>query len=188
MSKTVQEVLAKIKGTGRETETLTNKASFSSSAWGDLVHAMANDPNYKFSSVGKNGAKVETSINALLVADAKKTSDNAKWPQKSEAAVLEKVEISTKGLQEVIPKVVTEFLRTGKKFPIAQQPDFMGDIYLAAIPGKTRTVNVRDIKTKTDIGTTTTITKDWVQIRAKSPTPKDRVTKIRKDVDGKVIN
>lgn len=187
MSKTVKEVLEKIKGTGNETKTMTGKGSFSSSNFADFVHAMANDGSFKVKSVGKDGKETETCVKDLLVADAKRTLADAKYPQKSEAGTLDTSEIATTGLSKAITPIITEWLRTGRKLPIAPQKDFVGDVYLASLPGRTKTVNVRDIKTGANIGTTTITSKDSVQVRVKSPVPAHLLTKVRKDASGQVV-
>ncbi len=63
----------------------------------------------------------------------------------------------------------------------------VGSIYLASNPGKTKEIQVRDIKTKEALGTTTITTQDSVQVRAKSPVPKHLQVKVRKDVNGNLV-
>ena len=48
-------------------------------------------------------------VSELIRNDLKKTIDNAKYPQKSEAGVLDSTEIVTKGLSEAIPYIVFFF-------------------------------------------------------------------------------
>ena len=185
--KMVNDVLSKIKGEKAVTSTLTGKGSFSKQGFCDLTSALVNDTTFKVKSLAKDGQLVETSISELLRKDLKKTLENAKYPQKSEAGVLDTCEISTSGLAEAIPFIVQEQIRCGKKFDLPAQPDMGGSIYLAPNPGKTKEVQVRDMKTGENAGTTTITTKDSVQIRAKSPVPKHLQTKVRKDVNGNII-
>ena len=185
--KMATDVLGKIKGGDQVTATLTGKGSFSKQGFGDLTSALANDTGFKVKTIDKTGQTVETNISELIRADIKKTIANAKYPQKSEAGVLDTCEISTAGLAEAIPLIVNEQLRCGKKFDLPAQKDMGGSVYLAPNPGKTKTVQVRDIKTKEELGTTTITTKDSVQVRVKSPVPKHLVTKVRKDKAGNVV-
>ena len=185
--KMVDDVLGKVKGEKNVTETLTGKGSFSKQGFCDLTSALVNDTTFKVKSIDKAGNVVETSVSELIRNDLKKTLANAKYPQKSEAGVLDTVEINTDGLAQAIPFIVQEQIRCGKKFDFPAQKDMGGSIYLAANPGKTKEVQVRDMKTGENVGTTTITTKDSVQIRAKSPVPKHLQTKVRKDVKGNVI-
>lgn len=187
MTKLVDEVLGKVKGSENVGVTLTGKGSFSRQGFGELTSALANDTGFQVNSFDKNGQVVQTNLSELIRADLKKTLANAKYPQKSEAGVLDTCEISTAGLAEAIPFIVNEQLRSGKKFDLPAQKDMVGSIYLAPNPGKTKTMQVRDIKTKEELGTTTITTKDSVQVRAKSPVPKHLQTKVRKDKSGKVV-
>lgn len=185
--KMANEVLGKIKGDTNVMSTITGKGSFSKQGFSELTSALVNDTTFKVKSLGKDGQSVETSISDLIRNDLKKTLANAKYPQKSEAGVLDTCEISTAGLAEAIPFLVSEQLRCGKKFDLPAQQDMVGSIYLAANPGKTKEVQVRDIKTKENLGTTTITTQDSVQIRAKSPVPKHLQVKVRKDTAGNII-
>ncbi len=180
MKLVANEVLEKVKGAGNVTKTVTGKGSFSKQGFNDLVSALVNDTTFKVSIRGKDGKTVQASISELIREDLKKTVAAAKFPQKSEICVLDTCEIHCNGLAEAIPLIVNEQLRTGKKFELPAQDDMNGAIYLAPIKGKTRVVNVRDMKTGADCGTTTITTKDSVQVRAKSPVPKHRQTKVRK--------
>jgi hypothetical protein len=186
--KSVMEVLTQIKGENNATTTLTGKGAFSSQTFGSFVNALANDKEFMVKSYDKaQGKEVEKNISELFVADAKKTLDNAKYPQKSEAAVLNTSEIATSGLAQAIPAIVTEWLRTGKKLPLADQKDFGGSVYLMPVKGKTKTITVRDIKSKEVVGTAEITTQDSVQVRVKSPVPSHLQTKVRRDQSGKVI-
>jgi hypothetical protein len=186
--KKVVDVLSQIKGEGNVSKTLTGKGAFSSPAFSSFVNALANDKDFKVKSFDKaSGKEIETNISELLVADAKKTVENAKYPQKSEIGVLNTAEIATNGLAKVIPAMVTEWLRTGKKFPLVDQKDFSGSINLMPVKGKTKTIDVRDMKTQAKIGTVDVTTKDSVQVRVKSPVPAHLQTKVRKDNNGKVV-
>ena len=185
--KNAQDVLTKIKGEGKVSETLTGKGSFSKSGFADLTNALANDMTFKVKSLDKDGKVVETSISELIREDLKKTLAAAKYPQKSEADVLNTCDIHTAGLAEAIPHIVLEQMRCGRKFDLPNQEDMVGSIYLAKNPGKTKTVKVRDIKTKEELGTTTITSQDSVQVRAKSPVPKHLQTKVRRDKNGAVV-
>lgn len=187
MAKTMKEVLGKIKGAGNESKTITGKGSYSAATYKEFVHAAVNDRDFKVQSMGKDGKKAETSLSELFISDAKKTIANAKYPQKTEIGVLDTSEIATDGLAQASSALLTEWLKTGRKFPITPQADFVGDIYLASVPGKTKVVNVRDIKSGANIGTTTITSQDSVQVRSKSPVPSHLVKKVRKDVNGAVV-
>lgn len=187
--KTVMDVLKQIKGEGNENKTLTGKGAFSSQSFSTFVNSLANDKDFMVKSYDKSsGKEVERNVSELLVADAKKTLDNAKYPQKSEAAVLNTSELATSGLAQAIPSMVGEWLRTGKKLPLPDQKDFNGSIYLMPVKGKKKTITVRDIKTKEVLGTAEITTQDSVQVRVKSPVPAHLQTKVRKDINGKIIN
>jgi hypothetical protein len=185
--KTANDVLTNIKGAGNAATTLTGKGSFSKQGFGDLTSALVNDTGFKVKTLGKDGKLVETSISDLLRNDLKKTIANAKYPQKSEAGVLDTCDIATSGLAEAIPLIVSEQIRCGKKFDLPATQEMVGSIYLHPVEGKVKEVKVRDIKTKADMGTAIITTKDSVQVRAKSPVPKHLQTKIRKDTAGNVI-
>ena len=186
--KTVNETLGKIKGEGKMDDVMTGKGAFSKVGFGDVVNALVNDTTFKVKTFGKDGnVNGEVNISELIRDDLKKTIANAKYPQKSEAAVLDSIEISTKGLAEAIPYMIMEQMKCGKKFDLPAQSNVGGSIYLANVPGKVKTVKVRDPKTQQDLGTAVITTKDSVQIRAKSPVPAHLQTKVRKDANGKVI-
>ena len=187
--KLVNEVLAKTKGEDKINDILTGKGSFSKQGFGDTVSALANDSTFKVTTYGKDGKpNGSVNISELIRNDLKATLDKAKYPQKSEAAVLDSAEIVTKGLAEAIPYIVMEQIKQGKKFDLPTQPNVGGSIYLANVPAKTKTSEVRDPKSQQKLGTVTITTKDSIQIRAKSPVPESCiVSKVRKDVNGKVI-
>lgn len=186
--KTVNETLGKIKGEGNLNEVMTGKGAFSKSGFSDVVNALVNDTTFKIPTFGKDGKKNgEVSISELIRNDIKTTLSNAKYPQKSEAAVLDASDICTKGLAEAIPYIVMEQMKCGKKFDLPAQTNCVGSIYLNEVPGKVKTVNTRDIKTGANTGTATITYKDSIQVRAKSPVPAHLQTKVRKDVNGKVI-
>lgn len=186
--KFVNDVLEKLKGPGKANETLTGKGSFSQSGFGDMVNAYANDTTATVSSVAKDGiTEVKLNISSLIREDFKKSAANAKFPQKSEVGVYDTSEISTAGIAKSIPHLVLEYMRAGKKFEFPAQKDLNGSSFLAKVPAKTKTVTVRDFKTKEVVGTTTITSKDSVQIRTKSPVPKPLQTKVRRDNDGKIV-
>jgi cytochrome c556 len=183
----MKDVLTSIKGAGNEAKVVTGRGPFSSAAFGQFVNALVNDKDYKTTSVDKDGKTVETNVHDLVVADTQKTVENAKYPQKPEAAVLANTEIATVNLPQVVQIIATEWLKTGKKFPLTQQPTFNANIYLVDNPGKTKVVPVRDFATKQETGSTTITTQDSVQVRVKSPVPANLVTKVRKDTKGNII-
>lgn len=189
MAKMVNEVLEKMKGTDKVSEIITGKGSFSKAGFNDLVGAMANDTTFKVKTYdGKTGTETgEVSISELIRSDLKKTLDKANYPQKSEAGILDTCEIVTNGLSEAIPQIVMQQIAAGKKFDLPAQPQVVGSIYLADVPGKVKTSQIRDPKTQQDLGTVTTTSKDSIQIRAKSPCPAHLQTKVRKDPAGNVV-
>jgi len=190
MSKTVKDVLGKIKGENKINDVLTGKGAFSQSGFGDMVNAFANDPTFKIKQYDKAGKVIgEVSMSELIREDLKKTIEKAKYPQKSEAAVLDNCEIVTAGLSKFITQAAMQWIAAGKKLDLPAMPKVAGSIYLANVPGKTKTdVPIRDPKTKQTLGSITTTTKDSIQIRAKSPVPEYLKTSVRKDTSGKVIN
>ena len=185
--KLVKDVLSKIKGEGNVGKTLTGKGSYSKTGFGDVTHALVNDTTHKTKYLGKDGKEHTINLSEMMRADLKKTLANAKYPQKSEAAILDTVEICTTGLSEVIPHIVGTQVECGKKFALPPKELYNGDIYLATVPGRTRTQPVRDIKTQEELGTTTITSKDSVQVRTKSPVPKHLQSKVRRDKTGKVV-
>lgn len=186
--KNVQETLAKIKGEDKVNQILTGKGSFSQTGFGSMVNAMANDTTYKVTTYGKDGKPDgEINVSEMLREDLKKTVAKAGFPQKSEAGVLDTVEICTTNLSKIIPVLVMEQMKCGKKFDLPAIPGAQGSIYLAPVPGKEKTIKVRDPKTQENLGTATIKSKDSIQIRAKSPVPDYLTTKVRKDANGKVI-
>ena len=186
--KTINETLGKIKGEGKLDDVLTGKGAFSKTGFADTVNALVNDTTFKVKTFGKDGKQSgEVSISELIRNDIKKTLANAKYPQKTESGVLDTSDICTAGLAEAIPYIVMEQMKCGKKFELPTQNNVLGSIYLASVPGKTKVSQVRDPKTQQNLGTSTTTTKDFVQIRAKSPAPAHLQTKVRKDPNGNVI-
>lgn len=186
--KVVNEVLEKMKGKDKVNDILTGKGAFSKIGFSDVVSAMANDTTFNVTTFGKDGKPNGTvNISDMIRSDLKKTLEKAKYPQKSEAGVLDTCEIVTTGLAEAIPYIVEEQLKCGKKFDLPQQPTFGGSVYLGDVKGKTKEVQVRDPKTQQNLGTCTITTKDSVQVKTKSPVPTFLQTKVRKDVNGKVI-
>jgi len=186
--KTVKDTLGKIKGEGKLNDVMTGKGAFSKAGFADTVNALANDTTFKIKTFGKDGkVSGEVSISELIRNDMKKTLANAKYPQKSEAAVLDTSDICTAGLSEAIPYIVMEQLKCGKKFDLPAQANVTGSIYLTDVPGKVKTVQVRDPKTQENLGTATITYKDSVQVRAKSPVPKHLQTKVRKDKNGNIV-
>lgn len=187
MAKNMSDILKELKGNDND-KALTGKGAFSGPGFAGFVNAMANDRNYKVDVFNKSTGKEEkVSISELFVNDAKKTIANANYPQKSEIGVVDETTIATNGVAQAIPHIVNAWLRTGRKFPLPDQKDQTGFIYLANVPGKTKEVAVRDMKTGEANGSTVITTKDHIQIRAKSSAPKHLTSKVRKDKNGKTI-
>ena len=188
MAKTVNDVMTKVKGTDKVDEILAGKGSFSRSGFDDLVNAFVNDSSYKVKTYGKDGSVTgEVSISELIRDDLKKTVAKAGYPGKTEASILDSCEIATKGLAEAIPQIVMQQIGTGKKFDLPTQEKVQGSIYLQNVPGKVKDTTIRDPKTQEVLGTVTTTSKDSMMIRTKSPVPSHLQTKVRKDVNGKVV-
>lgn len=187
--KTVNEVLEKTKGADKITEICTGKGPFSASGFGDLVSSLANDSTFKVKTFDKDGKpNGEVNISELIRSDIKKTVEKAKYPQKSEAGVFDSSEIVTTGIAKAIPYIVMQQVASGKKFDLPTQPNVQGSVYLADVKGGTKVSKVRDIKTQEDLGTSTTVTRDYIQVKAQSPAPASCiVSKVRKDPSGKVI-
>jgi hypothetical protein len=184
--KLVNEVLEKLKGNGNSSRILTGKGSFWKQHFGDLFHALLNDTTHKTTRF-VNGKEESINLSELYRADIKKTIANAKYPGKTELGVIDSSEICTDGLAEAYPYAIREYIQTGRKFTIPAQKNMVGDIYLSNVAGKTKTVPVRDIKTKQPLGSTTITTQDSIHVRAKSPVPKHLQTKVRKDLQGNVV-
>ena len=183
-----KDFLEKIKGQGNANKTLTGKGSFSRQGFKDLVGALANDNDFKVTSRAKNGEPVETSISSLIKGDILSTMKKLNYPNKQELAeAVQNGKIDVTGLSEAIPHIVMEQIKTGKKFDLPANDVTNGSIYLAPVAGKTKTVTVRDIKTKEELGTATITTQDSIQVRSKSPVPKHLQTKVRKDKNGNVV-
>lgn len=186
--KTVKETLGKIKGEDKLNDVMTGKGAFSKTSFADTVNALVNDTTFKVKTFDKNGqVNGEVNISELIRNDVKKTLANAKYPQKSEMAVFDSSDICTTGLAEAIPYIVMEQMKAGKKFDLPAQANVAGSIYLADVPGKVKTVAVRDPKTQENLGTATITYKDSVKIAAKSPVPKHLQTKVRKDKNGNEV-
>ena len=186
--KMVNDVLTKVKGTDKVNDILTGKGSFSKSGFADLTSALVNDTTFKVKTYNKDGkVSDEVSISDLISADLKKTLEKAHYPQKSEASVLDTCEIETKGLAEAIPQIVMQQIACGRKFDLPIGEKVQGSIYLKDNPGKKKVVAVRDPKTQENLGTCEITTKDSITVAAKSPVLPHLQTKVRKDVDGKVV-
>lgn len=186
--KKAADVLSKLKGGDTNVnKVLTGKNSFSKAGFGDLVNALVNDTSFKVTSMGKDGKPVQVNLSQLIRDDIKKTLDAAKYPQKSEAKVLDTVNVITKGLAEAIPHIVAAQMETGRKFSLPAKSSYVGDIYLTDVKGKTKTMDIRNMDTQVKTGSVTITTQDSVQVRAKSPVPKHLQKKVKKDLDGKVV-
>lgn len=185
--KLVNEVLEKFKGAGNVSATLTGKGAFSQAGFAELTKAMANDTSFTTPVREKDGKTTKVNVSELVRADVKKTILNAKCPQKSEIGVVDTSEIETSGWAKAMLLMIREQLMAGKKVEIPPTDSFQGALYLAPVAGKTKTVQVRDIKTKEELGTTTIVSKDSIQIRAQSRVPKHLQTKTRRDKAGNVV-
>lgn len=176
--KTVDEVLKEIKGEGNEQQTLTGKNPFNQSSFDSLVHALVNDTSYKVPQYDpKTGEKVgEINISEKIREDLKKTLDNAKYPQKSEANVLDSCEITTRGLSQSFFEILGQQLDTGKKTPLPPRPDMTAALYIADVPASERTIPIRDPQTQKDLGTADITTEAYKQLRAQSPAPEHKKT------------
>lgn len=172
--KTLTEVLEAAKGTGNANTMQAGKAPYSASFFSELVHAAANDTQFKIPQYNPNtGEKVgDINISEMLRADMKKTIEAAKYPQKSEAGVLDSVEISTKGLEKSITQILMLAMGVGKKVNLPAQPDINASIYLADVPAKSKKVNIRDPKTQEPLGVCQIDTAAYKQVRAQSRAPK----------------
>lgn len=189
MSKTVKEVFEKIKGTDKVSDIIAGKGNFSKAGFNDIVSAMANDTTFSIPTFGKDGTVTgNVNVSELIREDIKKTIAKAGYPQKSEAGVLDTAEICTTGIAEAIPYIVMEQLKTGKKFDLPTTEKSTGSVYLKSVEGGVKESTIRDPQTQTELGTVTTTNKDHIQIRAKSSCPTFLQTKVRKDVNGKVVN
>lgn len=189
MAKLINETMEKIKG-AKATETITGKGAFSAASFNDVVNAFANDTSVSIPTYDRNTGKENGKINLseLIRNDIKETLAKAKFPQKSEIAVIDTAEIVTKGLAKAIPYIAEEYIKAGKKLDLPTDPKFgNASIYLADRPGATKTTAVRDPKTQTPMGTVDITTKDSIQVRTKSSVPAWLATKVRKDTSGKVV-
>lgn len=187
--KTVNEVLGKVKGTEKINDVCTGKGPFSASGFGDLVNSLVNDTTFKIKTFDKDGnPNGEVNLSEIIRSDIKSTVDKAKYPQKSEAGVLDSSEIVTTGLAQAIPYIVMQQISCGKKFDLPQGANVQGSVYLADVKGGEKVSKVRDISTGQELGTSTTVTTDYVQVRAKSTAPNSCiVSKVRRDNNGNVV-
>lgn len=183
--KLVNEVLSKIKGAEKVNDILALKKRPNSIDTRNLVSALANDKTYKIDNFK---TEEEFNISEALRSDIKKTIQRAQFPQKNEISVIDDVDICTDGLSKAIPYFVLEHLKTGRMFDIPKQNQLDASIYLKAIPGTTREVNIRNVQTGKSIGTVNVITKDSFQLRAKSPVPAHLKRRVYKDPNGKPMD
>lgn len=188
MIKNAKEHFTKMKGDGNETKVLTGKGTFSQTAFANTWSALVNDPTHKVKTVDKEGKEVLVSVRDLVLSDIKKTAANAKYPQKSEVGVYDNTDIAVSGIAEASRHVMLAHMQCGKKVTLPAQKDMVGEVYLQSVPGRVKTSQVRNMKTRQVEGTSTSTTKDHVQVRAKSSAPKHLVTKIRKDNNGNVVH
>lgn len=180
--KFVNEILAKIKGAENVDKILALKKRPNVIDVKNLVSALANDKTYKIDNFK---TEEEFNISEALRSDLKKTIQRAQFPQKDEISVLDDVDICTEGLTKAIPYFVLEQLKTGRMFDLPKQNQLDASLYLKAIPGGSKEVNIRNVQTGKSIGTVNVITKDSFQLRAKSPVPKHLKRRVYKDPNGK---
>lgn len=182
--KTVNEIFAKIKGAENVDKVLAEKKRANSVDTKLLVNALVNDKTYKIDNFK---TEEEVNISELIRNDIKKTLEKAKFPQKNEASVIDDAEICTEGLTKAIPYLVLEHLKTGRTFELPPQEKMKASIYLRAMPARTRQIKIRNVQNGKQIGDVTLVSKDWFQLRAKSPIPKHLQRKVFKGMDGKPL-
>jgi hypothetical protein len=185
--KLANDVLVKLKGKEKVNETICGKGAYSNKGFEDLFHVLANDTTFEVSKIDKDGKEVKYNLSAPIRESCKKTISNAKYPQKSELDVVNTSEIDTKDWVDCFKHAVDVWMSCGRKFDLLNKSDRNGSIYLVKVPPKKKTVNVHDIKTKENLGTTTISTEEYTQLRVKSHVPKHLQTKVRRDVNGKII-
>lgn len=186
--KTVSEVLTTIRGGSDLTTPLAGKSTIARKDASDLTSALVNDTSFVTTHRGNNGETLEFNISELIRKDLKTTLATAGYPQKSEAdQILDKVEISTKGLTLAIPHIVQHVVESGKAFELPNKDYMKSKVYLAPVQASTKDYTVRDMTTQTVTGTSTVTTKDHFTLRAKSPAPDHLQTKVKKDLNGKVV-
>lgn len=186
--KTMEDVLKKLKGEDKAEATVCGKGAFSKSAFADITNALINDTTFKVQVLDKHGNTSDVNFSELYRAELKKNIANAGYPQKSEISVVDSSNIATNAIAELIPHVIDIYTATGRKFEFPLHKDRISSIYLVDVKGKTKDTVVRDMKTGANIGSTTTVTQDHVQMRVKSQVPKHLVKKTRKDLNGNIVN
>lgn len=185
--KTMKDVLAKLKGEENIEKTVCGRGAFSKSSFADITNALINDTTFTVPVLDKHGNETKVNFSEMYRNELKKNIAAAGYPQKSEISVVDTANINTSAIAEIIPHVLDIYVASGKKFEFPLHKDRISAIYLVDVKGKTKDTTVRDMKTGANIGTTTTVTQDHVQMRVKSQVPKALVKKTRKDLDGKVV-
>jgi hypothetical protein len=186
--KLLNDVLEKYKGKGNADKTICGKNAFSKQLFEEIIHGLVNDTTYQVEYLDKKGNVVKQNLSEpFRESILKNNTTRAKYPQKSELAVYDNLEINTKSIADISLHAIDLLLSCGKKVDLPSKKDRNGSIYLAKVPKKEKTMSVRDIKTKENLGTTTIKTEEYVQIRSKSPVPKHLQTKVRRDINGKII-
>jgi hypothetical protein len=185
--KLVNDVLVKLKGKENVDKTIHGKGAYSQKGFEDLFHVLVNDTTYEVSKIDKDGKEVKYNLSSPIRESVKKTSANAKYPQKSEISVFDTCEIDTKEWVDCFKHAVDKWMSCGRKFDLLTKDDRNGSIYLVKVPPKKKVVNVHDIKTKENLGTTTISSEEYTQVRVKSHVPKHLQTKVRRDVNGKIV-
>lgn len=186
MFKPVKEVLANLKNDNVDS-ILTSKSAFNKNAFNSFVKSLANDNDHVVTIFDKNNEK-QVSVAELLRNDVKKSAENAKYPQKSEAAVYDTSEIATDGLAEAASIIATEWLKTGRKLPLSPQKEFNATLFLKQIPGAVKESQIRDFKTnQVKPGKVVTTTKDSFRVAVKSPIPSHLKSKVTLDENGNEV-
>ena len=185
--KTVNEILTKLKGAGKENTTITGKGAFSAAGWNGYFNALANDKTFKVTKYNKDGTTTAISISDAIREDFKKTAKNANFPGPTEIDKYDTCDIVTTGTAKIIGDAIVGYMETGRKFDFPPNPNMNASIYLATIPPGTKTTAVRHPQTKEDLGTSTTTNKEYIRMKAKSTVPPSKQTKVRKDTKGNII-
>lgn len=187
--KTVEEVYKATKGDGNIDKIVAGKGSFSKQGFSDTVEALANDKDFFINVYNKDNEKIgEISIHDKLLSDFKKTLEKAGWPQKSEEEILDKCDLFTKGLAEVIPYIVEQYLAQGKKFTLPPTDMYGASIYLMEVKGKKTARDISDPQTHEIIGRVEFDYKDHIKVGSKTEIPNRLYKKVRYDTKGKVVD
>jgi hypothetical protein len=185
--KLVNDIIVKYKGKDKVNETKCGKSAFSKQGFDELFHAVVNDTTYKVTTIDKEGKEIQKNLSTPVRESVKKSFANGKYPQKSEISVFDTSEINTTDWVEAFKEAMDIWMGFGRKFDLPSKKDRNGSIYFTKIPPKEKTMNIHDINSKENLGTTTITTEEYIQIRAKSPVPKHLQKKVRRDKTGKIV-